>query len=87
MADLRKGLSTNWVYPDHNVHTSDPKLHVEMTASVDKMFTRIPSLLLDGASDSASAGLSRTILRVNHRLTFWKRGDAVLIGEERDATV
>ena len=83
MTDLRKGLSTDWTYPDHSTHTSSPQQHVEMTEKVDAMFARIPSLLLDGASDSASAGLSRTILRVNHRLTFWKRGDAVLIGKER----
>jgi hypothetical protein len=87
MTDLRKGLSTDWTYPDHNVRTSSPKLHVELTERVDKMFTRIPSLLLDAASDSASAGLSRTMLRINHRLTYWKRDGKVLIGGERDATV
>ena len=86
MTDLRKGLSTDWTYPDHNVHTSDPKLHVKMTASVDAAFQRIPSLLLDGATDSPTAGLSRTMLRVNHRLTYWKRDGKVLIGGKRDAT-
>ena len=54
-----------------------------MTEVVDGIEKRIPSLLLDGASNSATAGLSRTMLRVNHRLTFWQRGDVVLIGEER----
>ena len=84
MTDLRKGLSTDWTYPDHSTHTSSPQQHVEMTEKVDAMFARIPSLLLDGASDSASAGLSRTILRVNHRLTYWMREGKVLIGGKRD---
>lgn len=83
MTDLRKGLSTDWTYPDHNVRTSSPKLHVEMTERVDKMFTRIPSLLLDAADpDSPTAGLSRTILRVNHQLTYWQRDGKMLIGED-----
>ena len=83
MTDLRKGLSTDWTYPDHNVRTSSPKLHVELTERVDKMFDRIPLLLLDGASDGPTAGLSRAMLRVNHRLTYWMRDGKVLIGGKR----
>ena len=87
MTDLRKGLSTDWTYPDHNVRTSSPKLHVELTERVDKMFDRIPSLLLDAADpDSPTAGLSQTILRVNHRTTYLMINRKVLIGGKRDAT-
>ena len=84
MTDLRKGLSTDWTYPDHSTHTSSPKLHVEMTEKVDAMFDRIPSLLLDAADpNSPTAGLSQTILRVNHRTTYLMINRKVLIGEER----
>ena len=85
--DLRKGLSTSWVYPDHNAHVSNQDKAVEMTEAVDEMEKRIPDLLLDAADpESKTAGLSRTMLRVNHRLTYWKRDGKVLIGGKRDAT-
>ena len=87
MTDLRKGLSTSWVYPDHNAHVSNQNKQVEMTEVVDGIEKRVPTLLLDAADpDSPTAGLSQTILRVNHRTTYLMINRKVLIGGKRDAT-
>ena len=84
MTDLRKGLSTDWVYPDHNAHVSNQNKQVEMTGVVDGIEKRIPTLLLDAADpDSPTAGLSQTILRVTHHTTYLMINRRVLIGEER----
>ena len=84
MTDLRKGLSTSCVYPDHNAHVSNQNKQVEMTEVVDGIEKRVPTLLLDAADpNSPTAGLSQTILRVNHRTTYLMINRKVLIGEER----
>lgn len=82
--DLRKGLSTSWVYPDHNAHVSNQDKAVEMTEAVDEMEKRIPDLLLDAADpESKTAGLSRTILRVRHHISYLMVNRQVLIGGEK----
>ena len=87
MTDLRKGLSTSWVYPDHNAHVSNQNKQVEMTEVVDGIEKRVPTLLLDAADpDSPTAGLSQTILRVTHHTTYLMINRKVLIGGKRDAT-
>lgn len=43
----------------------------------------VPMLLKDALTDSETAGLARTMLRVGHRLTRWERNGKIVIGGTR----